>query len=561
MCNQNASQNKSNEAGQKNAIIYCRVSSKRQEKERFGLETQESMCKEWCERNDVDIVKIIKDWWISGSTFERDGFYEVIDILDKQTRRFEKLQKKYKDRKVNLLEIWVNPENGMPPITHFVCVDGSRISRNEKLEETYYMTGKIRQSWAEIIYVLYPIDASSSAWKLQENILYAFSAFERNNTRCKSVNGMRARLTEWYRPFWTIPIGYVREKQWKNSMAVIDPIKWPIVKEALEMYANWVLETEASVYRYMKDKWMQTNSKLNRTGHIHKNIVELLFALNRLYFMAGFIYYPKRDINELIPAKHQPLISMETVEKILIKKKMSSQVGKVHLKTNPEFPLKDFIYCWHCWKKLVGYRATWRSAKYPYYGCANKEDKNRSQIRREVIHEEFDKLLSSVQLNENLRTLMDQTIRKLRDERQKYKDLLAGDTQKSLDEVTEKMKRVRMTMLATKNLELVQELESERELYRLDRDRLREEVEKKGMLSDNELNDCLVQAKKIYTWPRMVWDLSNSELKRTLVNLLFGEKLMYTKEKWYRTAWNSLFHLVFSLIQRPDFLDQSKNKK
>lgn len=554
-------QNKTNGAGQKNALIYCRVSSKRQERERFWLETQESMCKERCEKNWINVVKVIKDWWISWSTFDRDWFDEVLEIFDKQTKKIQRIQKKKNLINVNPNEIGNDPETGMPPITHFVCVDGSRISRNDKLEETYFMTGKIRQSGAEIVYVLYPIDATSSAWMLQENILYAFSAFERRNTRCKAMNWMRARLLEGYRPFGTLPIWFAREKQWKHSVVVMEPTKWPIVKEALEMFASGVLESEASVYRYMKDKWVKTNSTQNRTGYMHKSIVESLFSLNRLYFMAGFIYYPRRDINELIPARHDPLISMETVEQILVRMKMSYQAWRSHLKNNPDFPLKDFLYCGHCWKKLVGYRAKWRSDKYPYYWCSNKKDENRSQIRREVIHEEFDKLLSSVQIGENLRTLMDQGIRKLWNERQKFRNQLAQDKEKALEDINEKMKRVRMTMLATKSLELVEELESERELYRMDRDRLKEEITKKSELSDKELNDCLVQAKRIYMWPRSVWELSNTELKRTLMNLLFGEKLLYTKERGYRTAWNTLFHLVFSLIQRPDFLDQDKNKK
>lgn len=43
------------------ALIYCRVSTMRQATENFGLESQEKMCVERCERNSIPITKIIKD--------------------------------------------------------------------------------------------------------------------------------------------------------------------------------------------------------------------------------------------------------------------------------------------------------------------------------------------------------------------------------------------------------------------------------------------------------------------------------------------------------------------
>jgi DNA invertase Pin-like site-specific DNA recombinase len=66
MYKQHPFQNKSNLHAQKKvALIYCRVSTKRQAEERFGIETQESMCKDWCEKNDSLVYKVIKDGGVS----------------------------------------------------------------------------------------------------------------------------------------------------------------------------------------------------------------------------------------------------------------------------------------------------------------------------------------------------------------------------------------------------------------------------------------------------------------------------------------------------------------
>jgi hypothetical protein len=55
----------------------------------------------------------------------------------------------------------------------------------------------------------------------------------------------------------------MRQKEGKNSMVVIHPTKGQLVKEALEMYANGILESESAVFRYMKDKGMKSNSTQN----------------------------------------------------------------------------------------------------------------------------------------------------------------------------------------------------------------------------------------------------------------------------------------------------------
>lgn len=117
-----------------------------------------------------------------------------MEILDKQHKRLNKESKK------KVKEVVTKIDNH-PVFTHFVCVDSSRISRNDDMAETLFMTNKIRGAGLEISYILHPIDVNSSAGLLQENIMYAFAAFERRNTRAKAMNGLRARLLEGYRPF------------------------------------------------------------------------------------------------------------------------------------------------------------------------------------------------------------------------------------------------------------------------------------------------------------------------------------------------------------------------
>lgn len=43
-------------------------------------------------------------------------------------------------------------------------------------------------------------------------------------------------------------------------------------------------------------------------------------------------------------------------------------------------------------------------------------------------------------------------------------------------------------------------------------------------------------AKKIFSDPKVVWEMSNIELKKMLVHVMFGDELFYTKEKSYHTT-------------------------
>ena len=87
---------------------------------------------------------------------------------------------------------------------------------------------------------------------------------------------------------------------------------------------------------------------------------------NPLY--AGLIkvaWYP-----DYIDAIHEPIISKETfftVQQIL---KGEKPVTVPHLRNNPDFPLRNFVICSNCDRKLTGAWSTGKKRKkYAYYKC------------------------------------------------------------------------------------------------------------------------------------------------------------------------------------------------
>lgn len=82
-------------------------------------------------------------------------------------------------------------------------------------------------------------------------------------------------------------MGYDKARDGKNKTVVINPVSWPILREALEMYASWVLESDSAVLRYLWEKWVVSKSPRNINSKYHKSLTEKLFAPYRMYFYAG----------------------------------------------------------------------------------------------------------------------------------------------------------------------------------------------------------------------------------------------------------------------------------
>ncbi len=64
------------------AVIYCRVSSKRQVKEGHGLESQEHRCQEYAKVKGLIVEKVFPDGNITGGLFDRPAMRDLLSYLD-----------------------------------------------------------------------------------------------------------------------------------------------------------------------------------------------------------------------------------------------------------------------------------------------------------------------------------------------------------------------------------------------------------------------------------------------------------------------------------------------
>jgi len=139
-------------------------------------------------------------------------------------------------------------------------------------------------------------------------------------------------------------------------------------------------------------------------------------------------------------------------------------------------------------------------------------------------------------INEDTWNLLEETIKRVWEKRYEFQGLMMEDKRKALEQIDKQLTSVRQVMVKTENVNLIEDLEKERELLRIEKEKIKEEIKAKEFMSEQELQECLVQAKAIYLSPKMVREISNNELRKQMIHVLFGDKLLYDKKNGFRTA-------------------------
>lgn len=122
--------------------IYCRVSTEEQDADK-----QESMCKDYCLRNNLEVYKVYKDI-ISGKTTSRPSFNQLLEDMRK---------------------------------CKFSCIMVTKLDRiGRSLQHLLSLFEEFSKRGINFTAITQNIDTSTSSGKLQMQIMGAFAEFERN---------------------------------------------------------------------------------------------------------------------------------------------------------------------------------------------------------------------------------------------------------------------------------------------------------------------------------------------------------------------------------------------
>ncbi|MBI1340828.1 recombinase [bacterium] len=484
--------------GRESAIIYCRVSSKKQGVEGTGLDSQELRCRQYAAANGYDVDAVFTDDVSGGGDFmKRPGMVAVLEHLKKNSAKgyvviFDDLKRFARDTVFHL-----KLREAM------AAYNASVECLNFKFEDT-------------------------PEGKFVETVIAAQGELERLQNRRQVIQKMKARLERGYWVF-AAPVGYrYQHSKAEGKILVPDETLAPIVREALEGYATGRFDIQAEVMRFLE---AQADFPKNGEGRVRQQQVKEI--LTRPVY-AGMVEAPNWDV-PLRPGKHEALISYETYQRI-----QDRLAGKAKMParrdTSADFPLRGFIVCGDCDAPLTACWSKGRHAVYPYYLCQTRSCVSYGKsIRREVLEGEFDALVRSLEPT----PLLFRTARRMFETWWSHlfavAEVRATSLKKRLAEAERQCEQFLDRIVEANAPSVIAAYEA----------RIRKLEDEKITLTERIANcrrpirsfeDTYRTALDFLSNPWILWSSPRIEDKRAVLKLAFVERLAYVRNEGLRTA-------------------------
>ncbi|ACE83360.1 Site-specific recombinase [Cellvibrio japonicus Ueda107] len=482
------------------AVIYCRVSTTKQTKEGNGLDSQETRCREYAKYKGYSVEDVFQDDK-SGSLIDRPGMKAMLGYLSRHR----------KEAVVVIID------------------DISRLARS--LDAHTRLRSAIASLGARLESPSIEFGDDSDS-QLVENLLASVSQHQRQKNGEQVKNRMWARVMNGYWVFQA-PVGYHYENvRGHGKLLVPKEPQASIVREALEGFASGRFQIQAEVKRFLEaqPEFPKANSRYVRP----QQVTDIL--MNPVY--AGYIAVPKWDVQ---PRKghHEPLISFQTFKKI---EERLHEKAKVPARMNltADFPLRGAVACGDCGSPLTSCWTTGRNKYYPYYLCCKKGCSSYGKsIRRDVIEGEFDALLRAVQPTPGLFKVASRMFEDLWNHRLSAGHERIHHLKAELTKVDRQIEQFLSRIADTEIESIIQTYE----------DRIRKLEEQKIMVKEKivecgrpvrSFDETLRTAFEFLGNPWKLWASDRLEDKRTVLKLVFADKLVYARNTGFRTANLSL---------------------
>ncbi len=480
------------------AVIYCRVSSKKQEKAGDGLHSQETRCREYARFKGYHVETVFNET-LSGASTIRPAMTELIQHL--------RAHKKHGPR--------------------IVLIDSqTRFARDVvgywHLRESLKKAGGLLESPTHQF-------GDSSHDRLLETVLAAGDQYQRELNAEQSRDRMRSRSINGYWPFQA-PIGYRHEivNGHKGKLLVRDEPLASIIQEALEGYASGRFQLQAEVKRFFESQPAFPKGK--RSLVRFQQVVDIL----KSPIYAGFVHAQQWNVG-LREGKHEALISAETREKILRRMAQASH-APARADIRADFPLRGAVACADCGRPLS---ACWtkgsKGTRYPYYFCQCKEcPRWKKSISRGTIEERFVAVLKQMTPSARLRDIAYAMFKDAWNQRIAQSEATAKGLEREAGTVQKEIETLlgKITLVSSETVLGV--FEKRIEALELQKRVLAEKLanSRKTPLSFEELFE---PAMEFLGNPLKLWESENFEHRRLLLRLAFTAPLQYCPDSGFRT--------------------------
>jgi site-specific DNA recombinase len=347
------------------AILYIRVSTDEQADKGYSLKHQEERLHKYCEVQNIQVIEMYQDDY-SAKTFNRPAFIRLLKVLRKHRGNADLL----------LFTKW------------------DRFSRNTG--DAYGMINTLTKLGVDPQAIEQPLDLEIPENKIMLAFYLAAPEVENDRRALNVFAGMRRAKKEG-RWMATAPKGYINTRN-ENDMRIIAPSKdAPIFKFAFEELAKGIYCIE-DVRRMCMEKGLVCG---------RANFWQLV--VNPVY--CGKLKIPayKDEEAQIVQGIHEPIISEELfnrVQDVLLGRKRI--VRSYLICAKEELPLRGFLICPRCGKKLCGSGSTGGSGiKHYYYHCTLG---CKERVKAFEVNDKFSEFLKTIVFKEEVQELYQEII-------------------------------------------------------------------------------------------------------------------------------------------------------
>ncbi len=337
-------------SSQANTVILARVSSKSQEDEGYSLDSQLKLLQGYCDKNNLNVVKVFKITETASKEQSRKTFHELLDFISRKgiyhlaVEKTDRLTRNFRDAVA--IDDWLN-------------------------KDEHRMLHAVKES------LLLHKDAKSDV-KFMWNIHLAVAKKYTDNLREEAMKGWAEKLAQGWLPA-PPPPGYMTVIENGKRIHVPNPDTRPLVEHVFEYY----LQPGASIATVSEE--MRRIGLTTRKGRpFSKSHVQRIMT-NPFYI--GINQHNGKEY----PGAQETFIPKNLFLKVQTKMRRKVQGGR-YRQHNPVF--KDMIRCSHC-----GRVVTWQLQKGRYYGAcqrANDVCKTFRFLREDKLETDVTELLKQL---------------------------------------------------------------------------------------------------------------------------------------------------------------------
>ena len=273
--------------------VYVRVSTDDQRDYGYSIDSQLRMIKEYCEKNEYDIVDVYNDAGHSGK-----------DLMRPEMQR---LLKDIKSKKIDKL----------------VAIKVDRLTRNNY--DGFWLLNYCEENDVKIELILEPYDVSTANGEMIFGMNLVFGQRERKEIGARTKRAMEEMVLERIHPS-KAPYGYIRNKE--TGHLEVEPIEAEVVKEIFELCKQG--NSTRDIATIMKDNNAYLKQGKWKADRVYKILT------NSIYI--GIFEYGKykRKPQDILRVENycEPIIDEVTwnaTRNVLVKNKHSNYGEYIHL--------------------------------------------------------------------------------------------------------------------------------------------------------------------------------------------------------------------------------------